>query len=103
MMISRFPARNAFCINEVFYTYREFGEQVSRIRSAISDLEKKDIHIGLVANDDLETYASIFALWLEGKAYIPLHPNQPVDRCEEIIGQIGISTILDSDKISRFP
>lgn len=30
----------------------------------------------MAAYDDLETYASIFALWLEGKCYVPLHPNQ---------------------------
>ena len=63
---------------------------------------RDELHIGLVANDDIETYASIFALWLEGKAYIPLHPNQPLNRCEEIVKQININTVLDSGETSRF-
>lgn len=100
-VISRFSERNAFCINEVFYTYKQFGEHISKIRLAIKELPLKDIHIGLVANDDLETYASIFALWLEGKTYIPLHPNQPLDRVEDIIKQMNIHTILDSGNTTR--
>jgi len=100
--IDRLPGKNAFCINEIFCTYAQLGEHISRIRSVVKDLSRDELHIGLVANDDIETYASIFALWLEGKAYVPLHPNQPLDRCEEIIKQVDISTILDSSETSRF-
>ena len=102
LMIDRFSIKNAFCINNIFYTYKELGEYISRIRLAVKEL-KDEIHIGLVSNDDIETYASVFALWLEGKAYIPLHPNQPLDRCEEIIKQIHIQTVLDSNEVSRYP
>jgi D-alanine--poly(phosphoribitol) ligase subunit 1 len=101
-MINRFSMKNAFCINDIFYTYKQLGEFISKIRLAIKELHPDNIHIGLVANDDMETYASIFALWLEGKAYIPLHPNQPLDRCEEIIKQINIITLLDSSETSVF-
>src|SRR5689334_8901951 len=100
--IDRFPDANAFCISEIFFTYAQLGGHISRIRSVVKDLSRGELHIGLVANDDIETYASIFALWLEGKAYVPLHPNQPLDRCEEIIRQVDISTILDSSETSRF-
>jgi len=102
LTIDRFPDKNAFCINETFYTYEQFGQHISCIRSVIRDFSPHDLIIGLVANDDIETYASIFALWLEGKAYVPLHPNQPLDRCWEIIKQTNINTILDSGEASRF-
>ena len=102
LIINRFSMKNAFCVNDIFYSYKQLGEYISKIRFAIKELYLDDIHIGLVANDDFETYASIFALWLEGKAYIPLHPNQPFDRCEEIIKQININTVLDSCETSRF-
>ena len=100
--INRFSNRNAFYINDIFYTYRQLGESISKIRLALKKLDKDNTYLGLVANDDIETYASIFALWLEGKAYIPLHSNHPPERCEEIIQQMGIHTVLDSGKISRF-
>jgi D-alanine--poly(phosphoribitol) ligase subunit 1 len=100
--INQYPNRNAFCIDDIFFSYRQLGECISKIRDAIKDFARDDIYIGLVANDDIETYASIFALWLEGKAYIPLHPKQPLDRCEEIIKQTNIISILDSSTMSRF-
>lgn len=56
----------------------------------------KNKNIGLVANDDIETYAAIFAIWMEGLAYVPLHPNQPADRILEITDQAGIQLIINS-------
>jgi len=100
--LQQFPGKNAFCINEVFYTYEQLGGQISKIRAALRKLSSDNIYIGLVANDDIETYAAIFAVWLEGKAYIPLHPAQPIDRCEDIISQMEIISMLDSSEISRY-
>lgn len=101
--IRNFPERNAFCINEQFYTYRTFGEWIARIRHAVRERTYESPNVGLVANDDLETYASIFALWLEGKSYVPLHPNQPLERCRDIITQMGMDLVLDSSAVSRYP
>lgn len=100
--IKNLPERNAFCINNIFYTYKQFGNYISKIRFAVKQLNKHELYIGLVANDDIETYASIIALWLEGKAYVPLHPNQPFERCSEIINQVKIKTIVDSSSTSKF-
>jgi D-alanine--poly(phosphoribitol) ligase subunit 1 len=102
LAINRYPDKHAFCINETFYTYEQFGQQISRVRSVIKDLPREELHIGLLVNDDIETYASIVAVWLEGKAYIPLHPNQPLDRWKEIIKQVEINTILNSMEGSGF-
>jgi amino acid adenylation domain-containing protein len=100
--IYRFSNRNAFCIDEVYYSYKEFGDCISKIRPILKELYSNGAYIGLVANDDLETYASIFALWLEGKCYIPLHPNQPIYRSEEIIKDMNINLILDSSLSTVF-
>ena len=64
---------NALCIEGRFYTYRELATAIAKIRRELHKVA--ETHIGLVANNDLETYASIFALWLEGKCYVPLHPG----------------------------
>lgn len=102
--IERFADRNAFCIADEFYTYRQFGEMVSKIRAALTDNPNScSSKVGLVVNDDIETYASIFALWLEGKCYVPLHPSWPLERCMDIVRQVEIDVILDSsDEKSRF-
>lgn len=94
--------RNAFHINKVSYTYEDFGKETSKIRL---EVRKKDIinnKVGLVINDDIQTYASIFALWLEGLCYVPLHPNWPLDRCLEICDQVEIDLILDSTTHTRY-
>ena len=100
--IINFQDRNAFCINEKFYTYKELGKTISRIRTAIANEKYANKNVGLVLNDDLETYASIFALWLEGNSYVPLHPNWPLERCMDIAEQVGLDLILDSSTQTRY-
>lgn len=85
----------AFYIEGVYYTYRQFAERISAIRGVIRAAEKDEQVWGLALHDDLDTYASIFALWMEGKAYVPLHPSWPTDRIESILQQVGCSNVLD--------
>jgi len=92
--IQKFSDRNAFCINNEFFTYKHLEESISKIRFQLID--NKDEVIGLVANDDIETYASIFAILSEGKSYTPFNPNVPAERNQGIINQINIKTVLDS-------
>lgn len=94
--------RYAFCIQNHFSTYKELGECIAKIRNKLNQTNQKELFFGLVTNDDLETYASIIALWMEGKAYVPLHPNQPLDRCMDIINQVKITYVLDSSANSRY-
>ncbi len=100
--VHNFPDRKAFCIDEQFYTYEQFGQTISKIRTAIQSENFSNPNVGLVINDDLETYASIFALWLDGHSYVPLHPNWPIDRCCDIIEQVDIDLVLDSSEKSRY-
>lgn len=100
--IRQYSNLNSFFINEKFYTYKDFGECISKIRIALKERENSSKEIGLVVNDDIETYASIFALWLEGKCYVPLHPNQPIDRSMDIVNQVSISLILDSSIETKY-
>lgn len=100
--ITNFCDRNAFCINKEFYTYKQFGQAISKIREAICNAEYHNTNVGLVYNDDLETYASIFALWLEGCGYVPLHSGWPLERCLDIVEQVGVDLILDSSKKTRY-
>jgi D-alanine--poly(phosphoribitol) ligase subunit 1 len=95
-IIERFGSNNAFCINEKYYTYVDFAQNISKIRNVLQSYKINSKNIGLVANDDIETYASIFAIWLEGYAYVPLHPNQPIDRISDIISQAKLELIINS-------
>lgn len=94
--------RNAFFINGMHYNYVQFAQRISAIRKQIYDLQSNDQVFALAIHDDLDTYASIFALWMEGKAYVPLHPNQPLERNLNIIQQVGLNNVLDSADASVF-
>ncbi|WP_242357595.1 AMP-binding protein [Bacteroides acidifaciens] len=100
--IATFADRNAFCIAEEFYTYKTLGQTISKVRDAIASTKIVNKNVGLVINDDIETYASIFALWLEGYSYVPLHPNWPLERCMNIVDQVGMDIILDSSSETRY-
>jgi amino acid adenylation domain-containing protein len=100
--LQNFKDKNAFCINEQFYTYEVLAQHISKIRKALQKLTIGNGNIGIVANDDIETYASIYAIWLEGLAYVPLHPLQPVERNQEIIAQAEIKIVLSSDNTIPF-
>lgn len=100
--IEVYPERNAFCIDETFFTYRELGKRVSTIREAFGRVSFTNTKVGVVINDDIDTYASIIALWLDGDSYVPLHPDWPLERCMDICEQVEIDLILDSSGGSRY-
>lgn len=97
-----FKYRKAFCISEKYYTYGRFFQVVSDIRRSIRASAFNNKNVGLVVNDDIETYASIIALWLDGLCYVPLHPGWPKERCVEIIDQVEIDLIIDSSNCTRY-
>ncbi|MEI6898442.1 MAG: AMP-binding protein, partial [Bacteroidota bacterium] len=85
-----------------FYSYHQLSIVVSSIREVLKTKGNKEHCFALVGNDDVETYASILALWLEWKAYIPLNPGLHLDRNEYIIQQSGVRTVLDSSTFSIY-
>lgn len=91
-----FSDRNSFFINNSYFTYNDLAKNISKIRSKIQELSFSGKNIGLIANDDIETYSSIIAIWLEGLSYVPIHPKYPEERGLEIIEQAGIDLIIDS-------
>ena len=77
-----FADRDAFFIAGQSYSYGQFGAAVAKIREQVC--LSQDRVYALVIRDDLETYATIVALWMEGKAFVPLNPNHPKERNEHI-------------------
>lgn len=76
------------------YTYAEVYGFAQQIRS---QLQNTDSHnIGVYLTDDVYMYASILAIWFEGKTYVPLHPTFPISKNLNIIRQAEINIILSS-------
>ncbi len=101
--IESHSAGNVLCINNTFYTYKDFAVEISKIRSAIANtVAESEKLIGLVTNDDLQTYASIIALWFEGKAYVPVNPSTPIERNTKVFELTETKYVLDSSKTSIY-
>jgi D-alanine--poly(phosphoribitol) ligase subunit 1 len=88
--------RNAFCINDQYYTFGDLSACITVQRAFIEKHARDEKFIGIVTNNDIETYSSILAIWFSGKAYVPINPNNPVSRNQNIIEQLEINTVLSS-------
>ncbi|MHA7057494.1 AMP-binding protein [Aquimarina sp. M1] len=101
--IEKNSANNVLCTNGTFYTYKELAEEISKIRTAIADtVEDSEKLIGLVTNDDIQTYASMIALWLEGKAYVPVNPEVPLERNSKVFELTEAKYVIDSSESSIY-
>lgn len=76
------------------YTYEDVLKIAQNIRTEIEKLPQKNI--GIYLTDDVYMYASILAIWLEGKTYVPIHPDFPISKNLSVIEQAEINTILTS-------
>ncbi len=100
--IDNHPYRNAFFILEKYYTYKDLGVEINKIRLHLKSIKNKDKFFGLVTNDDLQTYATIIALWSEGKAFVPINPKNPHKRNIKIINQINLFHVFDTNSESLY-
>lgn len=95
-------SKNCLCDEEQFFTYQQLLDSIAQIREAIrknvSDHQK---NIGLVAHTDIYTYAAIFAMWFEGKTYVPLLPTAPEERNQTVCKEAKLSHIFTSKDLKQ--
>lgn len=92
----------SFVIADKSYTYEDLHRYVKSIARLLPNNSKNGEPVGLVYNDDIQTYASILALWFKGFSYVPLHSLQPIARNKEIISQTRMKLVLDSSNESKY-
>lgn len=74
------------------YTYQDLKNRISVFASNIQSVSSK--RIGVVLNDDFDTYCHIIACWMFGKAYVPLNPNYPIQRLKDICDLADLTHII---------
>ena len=96
--VYNYSNRNAFHINNKFYSYSTFAEIVSKIRFYLEkNIDESEKLIGILTNDDIETYCSVFGILFAGKGFVPINPLHPIERNISVINQSGLKVILTSD------
>lgn len=93
--IKRVPQNKAFVINDNTYTYEDLGAYIASVYHQIA--KREDDVIGIIAENNIETYSSILAVLLCGKTYVILHPSYPESRNLKIVTLAGLHTIICSD------
>lgn len=95
--IIRYSLKDSFIIDDVSYTYQQFAQRISNIRALLDSLElNKNEVVGVITYNDIETYASIYALWFSGYCFLPINPLLPHTRNHEIINQCSVRCVLTS-------
>ena len=90
-------SRDFLCDDEEYYSYAQLLERIGHIRHYIrNNIDEKQITVGVLAGTDLNTYATIFALWFEGRANVPLLPSAPLDRNETVVREAKLTHIFSS-------
>ena len=90
-------ARNAFFIDGKYHTYGELAERVAETQKALQDVARNgEKFVGIITNNDFQTYGSVLGILFSGVAYVPLNPGNPVERSLDIIRQAGIKSIVAS-------
>ena len=92
---------NNICLsieNENYY-YKDVLSISEQIRQQLQDASSQNI--GVYLTDDVFMYASILAIWLEGKTYVPIHPDFPLNKNKSVVEQAEIETILSSIEIKE--
>jgi D-alanine--poly(phosphoribitol) ligase subunit 1 len=88
--------RRAFYIGGTGYTYGELASAIAEIQSALKAEKVGNGHVGVYLADDIHTYASILALWMSGRAFVPVNPLFPAARNRKIMEQLGLRWVLHS-------
>ncbi|MCX6266780.1 MAG: AMP-binding protein [Bacteroidetes bacterium] len=89
----------AFCINEQYISYRELAQHIAGVQLKITKLNPASNKIGILTDNSIETYAAILGVWISGKTFVPMNPDNPVKRNLEILSDAGITVILSRDPI----
>ncbi len=93
--LSRFSERRAFFIKGESFSYAQFAERVAVIQDhLLNEIPSWQEYIGVLCKDHIDTYASIVALWLSGKAFVPLNPLNPPERNTGIRKRMNLQYIL---------
>ena len=77
-------------------TYAELYQKASQIAFYLDEFYSSENIIGICTSRDIDTIVSICGILMSGKAYLPLDPNYPSDRLEQILKDSKTTVCLTS-------
>lgn len=88
-------ARPALCIDGAVYYYSELQQRVLCVQELIGRVAAEhEPLIGVVARNNLDTYATVLAILRSGRAFVPINPDHPGERNASILRQAQLRTVI---------
>jgi D-alanine--poly(phosphoribitol) ligase subunit 1 len=87
----------AFFFENTYYSYLQVTERVSQLQTLFLNNEYDPESIGIISNNDLDTYSAIVACLLSGITYVPIEPTHPDERNNYIIDLSSLASIYCSN------
>jgi len=75
-------------------TYTELGEKADNLAAAIVAASPDSLNAGVSTHRTIETIVSVLAILKSGKAYLPLDPEYPQERLQQIVTDSKIDLCL---------
>lgn len=75
-------------------TYNQLGQKADNLAAAILANSPVSLNAGVSTQRAVETVISVLAILKSGKAYLPLDPDYPQDRLQQIASDSGIDLCL---------
>ncbi|HXC04273.1 MAG TPA: AMP-binding protein [Bacteroidia bacterium] len=95
-LCKQYPSRQAIVDQEGIYTYELLLNRVYAQMEFIQQEMPDELAIGVVDQNDVNTYASFLAINLLGKTWVPLSPKNPESRNRFILQTSGCRSIFSS-------
>ncbi|SHM21866.1 type I polyketide synthase [Mucilaginibacter sp. OK098] len=77
-------------------TYSQLGQKTDDLAAAIVKSSPASLNAGVSTHRAVETIISVLAILKSGKAYLPLDPDYPQDRLQQIVSDSGIDLCLST-------
>jgi amino acid adenylation domain-containing protein len=88
------PDAAAVIFGDQSLTYNQLGQKADNLAAAILANSPNSLNAGVSTYRSVETIISVLAILKSGKAYLPLDPDYPQDRLQQIVNDSGIDLCL---------
>jgi len=88
------PDEPAVIFGDKKITYSELGQKADELAAAIYAKSPNSLNAGVSTSRCVETIISVLAILKSGKAYLPLDPEYPQERLQQIVIDSGIDLCL---------
>ena len=96
------PDNTAIIYGNNKLSYSQLNQQANNLAAALLNQSPGSAIVGVSTCRCIETIISVLAILKAGKAYLPLDPDYPKERLEQIIQDSGIDTCLVTAKQKQF-